>query len=123
MTAEGFCIPCGADVPVDAERTCLVDGLVTIPPSYGKRIQKWVNGNWSPLIAKPDGWVWKAPAEAAPKAVEAKPPSGSKTFACANCQQVTRFKKRGSTSQRYCSNACKNRALAARRWAAKAVAS
>lgn len=122
MTAEGYCIPCKADVPVDADRSCLVDGMVCIPPSYGRRTQRWMDGNWVPLIPKPDGWTWKAPAESAPRMAVETVVAKARTFTCVACRKDVPVRKRGRVTQQYCSNTCKNRALAARRWGKKAVA-
>jgi hypothetical protein len=43
---EGFCIACGRDTAIRADGRCLADGRFTIPPSYGKKGERLVDGRW-----------------------------------------------------------------------------
>src|SRR5688500_16987368 len=67
MTVWGFCIEEQADVVIDADRRCLYDHSLTIAPTWGKRTQVWRDGNWSPAIERPEGYVYRAPVFPEPK--------------------------------------------------------
>jgi hypothetical protein len=54
----GFCVAERADVPIDSERRCLSDRMPCIPPSWGRRDQRFEGGHWVPEIPKPEGYVW-----------------------------------------------------------------
>lgn len=45
---EGHCRACNRDVPLDQDGRCPVHLVDTIPPSHGRRGQRWVAGAWSP---------------------------------------------------------------------------
>lgn len=101
--SEGFCLAHNTDVPVDADRRCLDDATVTIPPSYGRKHQHWSDGDWFPQIARPDGYVYRpkvyeAPTEkivdTVPRAersqrggVVAKTPMREQGRACVTCRR------------------------------------
>jgi hypothetical protein len=129
---EGFCIPCRDNVPVDSSRSCIRDGHITIPPTYGKRTQEWVDGAWVPFIPRPEGYVWSAPTEPAPKPQASRPtprPPAPKrawsppkrksraaeqpvmvTVTCGVCRVTVTKRRWGGHQQRFCSTPCRNKA-------------
>ncbi len=128
MTVEGYCISCRGDVPVNDTRCCLTDGMVTIPPTYGKRTQTWVDGTWEPFIPKPDGYVWKDPgvrdqerqaartetvsrsvipvSKPAPKRAPKPALSPNVTFVCAQCRVKVTKPRQGGKPLRFCGREC-----------------
>jgi endogenous inhibitor of DNA gyrase (YacG/DUF329 family) len=89
----GYCIPCRDNVPVDSSRSCIRDGQITIPPTYGKRTQEWVDGAWVPFIPRPEGYVWTPPALPEPK-----PPAPPKPLGTSGPQTRTRAPRSRASS-------------------------
>jgi len=116
---EGFCITHKTDVPVDAERRCLTDRMVAIPPSWGKRGMRWTGTGWEGDQGRPVGYVYRprfsdTPADTTPTTI---------TVTCQHVPCGRRFEAtiRGGTPPRYCPGTpCKSRASNARKDAAKA---
>lgn len=46
---EGYCIRCASDVPIAPDGSCAACGrATTIPPSYGRKGQRLIDGRWEP---------------------------------------------------------------------------
>lgn len=50
---EGFCLSCANDVPITAERRCVADGSLCIPPSTACPHLLLIDGAWSACRCKP----------------------------------------------------------------------
>lgn len=110
MTVEGFCLTSQSDEPLNEYARCLPHDEITIPPSYGDRNQRWIDGAWSPEIAKKDGYVYKPKFAAfVPTANEQRPRD------CVECHRPLPGAVQGPTKQMYCGARCKNKAAWARR--------
>lgn len=117
MTPEGFCTQSNQDEPVGATGFCQLHNHVAIPPSFGKREQRWTSNGWEPPIPKPEGWVYT------PKFVD--PPKTSiepATYTCTWCAVPFTWKGRG-TPPSYCTAIHRSAALNARRREARKAAS
>ena len=135
---EGFCIPCGADVPVTEQRRCVEHGDLAIPPTWASATIAY------PWPARPEGYVYSPPAylreyqkrltdsigkhrKPAPKRTKSvsaaldkilmppKPPEriGETLirFVCGICRvAVTMERHHGGRHRRFCSDACRKAA-------------
>lgn len=138
MTAWGFCLTEQADVPIASDRRCPNDGELAIAPSWGTHRQVFRDGDWHPVRARPEGYVYRPPAhltreqpklprtrqraarqfsgmaqarfgqDPAERVIEPRP--------CKRCHEVFTPKQYG---QHYCQKACRLAATQERR---KAVA-
>lgn len=102
----GWCLRCNRDVPVDADRRCLTDRAVCIPPSWGSRTQEWIDGAWFPDKPKPAGYVYTPPGFLT---VVAEPKPDAPTH-CGHCGAALVVQAGGGSPRGYCDTTCKMRA-------------
>ena len=100
MTAFGFCLAHGTDVEIDQDRRCIVDGRVTIPPSWGSASQQFIDGAWHPDKPRPEPSACGKPTRRA---------------TCLTCNKALTQRNAGGSPATYCSGLCKSRAQRARR--------
>lgn len=118
MTAEGFCTRCDTDMPISATGFCLIHNWPAIAPSWGRRGQQFINGDWEPCIPKPANYVYVNRWADKP-ATTPKEPRQSVTYTCAWCQNTFAAIPAGGTPPSYCTSIHKSAAQNARRRAAK----
>lgn len=53
MTLEGFCCQCATDTEIGADRRCITDGSLALPPSTMCIHARLLNGAWSPCTHLP----------------------------------------------------------------------
>lgn len=108
MTQEGFCLIGKTDEPLDEHGWCLPHHDLAIPPAWGNRLQRFIDGAWVPHVEKKPGYryVPKTWASDAHK-TEARD--------CAWCFQPLAGATKGPSKQLYCGKVCKDRALNKRR--------
>lgn len=116
----GFCITGRVDEPLDAERFCLPHHMVGIPPTWGRRTQRWTDGAWSPHIEKPANYVYRPKFTDEPQTVVTSTPS---THTCQWCGVSFKAPTRGGSPPAYCTSIHRMAALNARRRAARGAAS
>ncbi len=111
MIQEGYCIRGGTDEPLDERARCLPHDEIAIPPSWGHSRQRWIDGAWSPEVAKKAGYIYK------PKFVAAAPPATNeqRPRVCVQCHIPLPGAVQGPSKQMYCGARCKNKAAWARR--------
>lgn len=119
MTAFGFCHACRADLPTDPTEvrpTCTRCGYPATPPTWGRRTQTWVDGDWVPNIPKPEGYVWRDPALTG--TLMASAAAHQERTACSECGEL--FDVSPRVTRKYCGDACKRRVYRKRQQGAAA---
>lgn len=72
----GFCIIGQRDEPLGPDQFCLEHRMLGIAPSWGRKGQKFIDGDWQPSIQKPAGYQYK-PRFAVPTATPKTKAAGS----------------------------------------------
>lgn len=108
MNQEGYCLTGRGDEPLDENGFCLPHHDLAIPPTYGNRLQRWVDGAWSPHVEKKSGCVYVSKTWASDAKHE---PARD----CAWCFKPLAGATKGPSKQLYCGKVCRDRAQNARR--------